>query len=274
VDIFQSSVRKRTTSTRSFGIIPTISTSSNLKNLRHKHQKPDILKNYFLESNLDNTQMLEEVIIEASKREARLEELRRTSWGKIDLWDSKKRQRTPNLAAYLSKWYRVSRGQYGEMTISNYGFRDGSPTIFLNDIRLSGLNQLSTLPMSTIDYIELNRQGLGEGLFKAGGVIRVYTDPNLRILENGYDGITFQSYKPPLTFSDDKKFYMPIYSSYKSSFYKHYGVIDWLPINSLNQNKELFIKFKSVGVKSINLYIEGVTDDGTFISEVKTINID
>ena len=161
--------------------------------------------------------------------------------------------------------------------IQSYRLGNPAPLVLLDDVPLKGgLSQLTMLPLSIIDYVEINNTGIGYGMFGGGpgGMIKIYTDPNVRFLDTEYDGISFQSYKLPLTFSDDKQFYMPTYKSYKSDFYNHYGVIDWLPINSLNQNNELVIKFKSFDVKSINLYIEGITDDGSYISEIKTISLE
>ncbi|WP_282069766.1 hypothetical protein [Olleya namhaensis] len=255
--------------------IPIIENTITLLNSKYKHPKLVNLKSVFIESNLNKTQMLEEVIIKASKKQVRIDQLGKRSWGKIDLWDNKKRYVTPNLAAYFSKWYKVGKGQYGDITLTSFKPGVPPPTVFLDGMPLrNGLSQLTSLSMNIIDYVEINKSGLGEGIRGAGGTIRIYTDPSARLNESNDKTQRYTNYTPPLTFSDEKQFYKPIYATYKSAFYNQYGIIDWLPINSLNYNNELVLKFKSFSVKNINLYIEGVTDDGTFISEVKTINIE
>jgi hypothetical protein len=78
----------------------------------------------------------------------------------------------------------------------------------------------------------------------------------------------------PLTFSKPEKFYSPKYQSYTSKFYKEYGVVDWLPKNKIDENGHLEFNFTNTPLNKITLFIEGITEDGTFILEEKKIQID
>ena len=66
---------------------------------------------------------------------------------------------------------------------------------------------------------------------------------------------------------------MPEYASYNNKFFKNYGVIDWLPVNKINENGNLNLGFSNNKAKEVILFIEGITEDGTYIIEEKTIKL-
>lgn len=249
--------------------IEVLKTNSNFKNI-------NTVNNVFLSSNLDKTQKLDEVYIESKKKEKRLEKLRRSSWGKIDIWNDNMRERTPNLMAYFSSYFATGIDAKGNPYIINRNANSltgrTNPLVFLNDLPLLDLAQISSIPMTTIDYIEINKSGIGEGIRGGAGVIKIYTNDNLMVSNNS-KGKNYKSYKIPLTFSEDKKFYKPVYTSYTSDFFKYYGVIDWISNLKINNNGIASFKIENPKIKSIKLFIEGMTNDGDFISTTKVVNL-
>ena len=123
--------------------------------------------------------------------------------------------------------------------------------------------------MSTVDYIEINEQGVAgvTGTRSGMGYIKIVTDPN-KFINTRQKTSKFEF---PVTFSKSKRFYTPKYSSYKNLFFKKYGVIDWLPINQIDRNGVLNIKFRNKQTSDLVFFIEGVTEDGDFILEKKII---
>lgn len=256
--------------------VPQISNKLTLLNSKYQTPKINNLNSVFLESNINKLQQLDEVVITTSKKRTRLEDLKRTSYGTVDIWDSKTRDRTPNLISYLSKWFATGTYPNGEPYIINRNpnsFNNNVPLLYIDDVPTQGFSQLINFPMDIIDYIDINKSGIGEGIRAGGGVIRIYTDPTLEFINNFGAGKTYQAYKFPLTFSEDKKFYKPIYASYTSDFYNEYGVIEWFPKVALNDKGELILNLNTGSSESINLYVEGIANNGDFISEVKTISI-
>ena len=81
-----------------------------------------------------------------------------------------------------------------------------------------------------------------------------------------------QAFKLPLSFSAEKKFYVPKYKYYNTDFFKGYGVIDWKPqviIDALGT-----ASFKIARPKGeITLFIEGIANDGAFIYEEKSVSL-
>ena len=72
---------------------------------------------------------------------------------------------------------------------------------------------------------------------------------------------TFSEYKFPLTFSYPKKYYSPKYQNYKNSFFKNFGVLDWLPINKINRFGDYNLKIENNHVENMILFIEGISHE-------------
>ena len=81
------------------------------------------------------------------------------------------------------------------------------------------------------------------------------------------------TYKVPLSFSSNKKFYVPKYQFYNSNFFTKYGTISWFPDVKPNADGVIDLKFFYPESDDITLHIEGVIEDGTYISESKTISV-
>ena len=75
----------------------------------------------------------------------------------------------------------------------------------------------------------------------------------------------------PLTFAENKKYYVPEYKFY-DNFYKGYGTIDWKPELVTDNKGNVTFKILKPEVP-ITLFIEGVSNDGSFIFEEKTISL-
>jgi len=127
--------------------------------------------------------------------------------------------------------------------------------------------------MDLVDYVIIDDTGFGEGFRGAGGVIKIVTDPTI-----SYKDIpelsTFQEIDIPLTFVTPTRFYVPKYNSYQTRFYQEYGVINWYPKMSVDNYGNLTFKMSHQEVRDIKLFIEGTANNGSFISEIKTLNLE
>ncbi len=159
----------------------------------------------------------------------------------------------------------------GSARSSLIGSEVGYLTFFMDDMLLTSTFMLTRYSMSNIDFIEINRHGTGEGLRAPNGYIKIYTkkSPNRKLSSKK----TTKTYKFPLTFSEQKKFYIPKYRYYNDNFFKDYGVIDWKP--KLVADNDGNISFKIVKPEvPIVLFIEGITNDGSIIFEEKLVQQD
>jgi hypothetical protein len=141
--------------------------------------------------------------------------------------------------------------------------------VYLNNIPLKNTDILYKYSMDEIDYITIDKSGTSEGGLGAPGVIKIFTDP-LKAQSKMKRNIT-QNVSVPLTFTSSKKFYVPEYSSYLGKFYQDYGVIDWFPQLKIQEDGNLQFTILKPKTNSLRLFIEGTANNGSFISDQKTI---
>ena len=244
---------------------------------------------------------LDTVLLSVKKEEERIEKIKRFNKGSIDVFNDAQRKNTTDFASYIStKGFAVQQDARdprslrinntkrttwnlapggggatsgGLGTTDHVGSTDRTPVIYLNDLRIIDIRILMDIDMSTMDYVIIDKQGLGEGSRGADGVIKIYTNYLLRTNEYNVSRDSGQEIKFPLTFSASKQFYTPIYSSLKNDFYQNYGVIDWFPNCKSNENSMIEIKVLDTKNKQIKLFIEGIANDGQYISEEKIITL-
>ena len=267
--------------------IPKLTTKSSALNPKLDYKVSESLSkgNTILSNTINDVQKLDEVIVKTrlDRKRQRIENLSQGKYGKIGVVDEEDRLMYNTLARYLlSKGYNVdeSGGQFIvtdrlNATGGRPGFEDSeakmlSPTIYLDNMQLVDTNILTQYSLTNVDYIEINRQGLGEGLRGNNGTIRIYSNPAISGSYNNQDSV--QQFDLPLVFSAEKKYYAPKYRNTGDGFYKTYGSIDWTPQLKVDTNGDVSIKFAKPSIP-ITLYIEGIANDGSFVFEEKTISL-
>ncbi len=234
--------------------------------------------------NLDREQNLDEVSLLAKLDNTRIENIKRKApYGKVDVFNEQKRGKDQTLADYLRQRGYTVRDHRGEFRIYTIDPRTlpapgkesfVSPIVYVDGMQIFDLSIISDYKMDMVDYIEINKNGIGGGVQAGGGVIKIKT---LSLLKRNIDTKqkkTLANFKIPLTFSSSKKYYAPLYSSYQNDFFNKYGVIDWVPVNKINGDKNYIFNISGKNISSLKLFIQGMTFDGSFISEIKTINLE
>lgn len=146
------------------------------------------------------------------------------------------------------------------------------PIVYLDGMILhEDLTILRSLTLDQIEWVEVNKSGVGGGMRSGGaGLIRIKTRPNSNVKvvsENVYG-----SYDIPLKFSVARKFYIPRYASYNNEFFNRFGIVDWLPNLKLNAEGNLEFKIADKQLQDFKIIVEGIHNN-TFISEVKSIKL-
>lgn len=217
-------------------------------------------------------EQLDEVIVKANLEKKRLDKLTKFySTARIDVFDDEQRTNTIDLVTYLSGQGYQTHQDLGKVYIKKGRY---VPTIFWNNQKITNFDELFMFDMDAIDYIVIDRttRSYDSSPIGLGGSIRIKTDP--RLVFQGQNRKDFnQKISLPLTFTSPKRFYAPKYVYYNSDFFREYGVIDWIPNITLDQSKIINIKVFDTKTKHIKLFIEGITNEGQFISEEKTIEI-
>jgi hypothetical protein len=228
-----------------------------------------------LQTSWGSVEQLDEIVLNVKNSQTKLERLRKTARGTVDVFDDTKRLQYFDFASYISaKGFRVN--QTGStLTIINTSSptpNNRTPIVFLDDMLLSDFSLLVNYNMTIVDYILIDKSGLGEGIRGSAGVIKIYTDPSVVFNDTSYNK-TYQEIDIPLTFSKSKKLYAPKYSYYQSQFYREFGVIDWFPNCKTDDLGNIIITIEMPKISDIKLQIEGIANNGSFISEEKHIII-
>lgn len=231
---------------------------------------------------IKDQQNLDEVVINTSVKRTKYDLLKQKSRGNIDIFDDNKREAYTDFATYISsKGFFVNQNinrSAGQPLLDIRNTRRTTigalqrPLIFLDNVLLSDFSILANFKMDTVDYIEVDKSGSGLGMRGANGVIRIFTDPSVKI-KDSYGSLAMKSSKFPVSFEEEKKYYSPKYNSYSSAFYENYGVIDWLPNLKPDNTGAFRFKLINTNLESINIYVEGMTSNGVYISKFKKIRI-
>ena len=220
----------------------------------------------------NKSELLDEIFITANLEKRRQERIKRKFFGNLYFVEETERRLT--LVDYLNKkpsiraWDDFQRGKIVVVhTLSEQmGAQDQYPVFFVDDIEVPAY-QLFRFWMDDVDYVEVSNFNSGRNMSaKSPLTISIYMKKDRK----GKPSIS--NFKFPLTFSSPKKFYRPKYQDYESSFYRDFGVVDWLPKNKINSNGEASISFTYKQNRPLTLFIEGVTSEGEFIFEKKEIS--
>ncbi|MCE2612787.1 hypothetical protein LVD13_07370 [Flavobacteriaceae bacterium D16] len=228
-------------------------------------------------SDLRETQMLDEVVVSTSAREIEIRKLKESAFYDVDIFDEAKRRMMLTFANYINVYVPefFATEQFGNFTLTRRmptslvnGFQ--TPAVFLDDMLINDLNFFYGFYMDIVDYVTINDNGIGEGFIGTNGVIRIYTS---RDFINEKQNSSFRSFKFPLAFSKVKKFYVPKYDVYNDAFFEQYGVMGWIPDGQIDARGNLNFTVYNPANINMKLFIEGVTDKGDFISEVKVLDV-
>ncbi|WP_400080366.1 hypothetical protein [Winogradskyella sp. R77965] len=229
--------------------------------------------------NSKEAEILDEVLVEADPKLEKINRLRENLFlSNVDVFDDHMRQSNLTFVMYLNRYVPGFNAfeQAGKVfignrrvTSSNDFFSTPTPIVYLDDMLITNLDYFYAYNMFDVDYVTVNN-GLGEGFLGANGVIKIYTNPGYAKRQK--DSV-FKSFKFPLTFSEKKKFYAPKYDIYNDDFFRNYGVIDWIPNCKIDTKRHLNFTIYNPANNNMTFFIEGVTENGVFTSELKTLNI-
>jgi hypothetical protein len=251
----------------------------------------DNTNNYFFSMNNfgENAEMLDEVLVE-TEIDPVLERERKLgmhAWGKINVITDEDKMMFTTLAQYLRsknltvvespRSFSVSSSLSSmtsfkitsEVEDKTQGFTANDPdrngmTTFLDGIPLSNTGMLYQFPMINIDYVEINKTGMGGGFREANGSIKIHLDYTGSKSFN--IGNRVQNFKFPVSYAANKKYYIPRYPNKNDEFFVNYGVIDWKPELIATKTKTVDFKVLKPEV-DYQMIIEGFTSDGKLISE-------
>ena len=252
--------------------VPDFNTTKNTNKAKEDYStKAYLNNNYIRKSSMENIQKLNEVVVlsEWDKARIRARELTRNSWNEVNVVTESERNAFFTLEDFIrTKGVQVDQNRASVVFYLGRNITLGGVVpmaIFIDDSYIGTSLPPRFVLMNNVDYIEINKTGLGSelgGTFRSsGGTIRVYSGN--RIYKKD-ETINKQEYELPLTFSADKKFYVPKYQYYNDEFYNNYGTIDWKPKISSDEFGNISFKIKNPNVPT-TLFIEGIMNNGKYV---------
>ncbi|WP_394749780.1 hypothetical protein [Spongiimicrobium salis] len=155
--------------------------------------------------------------------------------------------------------------------------RDGrSPLVLLDGNRLPDLRFILNSPITELESFFFDKIGSREGVRTGlGEVIYLYSRRGGRELDLGEEKIgnsyTFLIEKG---FESQKQFYTPKYPTFFDNTFKKYGVIHWEPEVLTNNSGRATFNIYNTGLKEMTFFIEGMAEDGSLFSTIKTIQLE
>ncbi|MFY0629018.1 MAG: hypothetical protein JXR05_01485 [Flavobacteriaceae bacterium] len=259
--------------------IPSFSLSSYKVPLKDQSYSISSLSTNAIMANwdIDETELLGEVIVKSEyRRSSRIQAIKDASFGNVHVFDNNDRKNIRTIIQYLSgKGFKIE-----QTSIGRYSIVDRNPTspnaavpiFMINGIVSEDFNFIQYTPMDIVDFIEINKGGMGMGVRGGRTLIKIVTNPTLSFQDANAANKKVSQYPYSLTFSAAKKYYAPIYSSQNSNFFKNYGVISWIPNVKFTDDGTATFKIPRNYTDSMILHIEGIVNGKDIISQTKTIN--
>jgi len=153
-------------------------------------------------------------------------------------------------------------------TFTVYGKRPacGSPIVRLDSFKVDS-GEIIDFFLRDIDEVYYEHSGL-EG--SCGGTIYIYSGVQVRRKKekNFLTVLITNGFKKP------KEYYNPLYYiNHNKEDFLEYSAIHWEPNLEISSDGQAEITFGDLGVKRVKLFIEGMSLDGSLISEIRTLNL-
>ena len=238
-------------------------------------------------------EQLDEVLLEAKvdKKTIRERKLNEHSWGRVDVLEEVEKVMFNTLANYLTaQGFLVNESPTQFLANTSFGSARMSSTtgstqnqgmgsdktgvgfgaiVFIDDMPVYEPESLYQFSLANVDYIEINRTGIGGGFNNAA--IKIYMD-YARTNETPNYRTRVQKFDIPLSYSLNKKFYIPKYQNTTDEFFQQYGVIDWKTNLSSIGSKNITFEIAQPKVDFL-LIIQGFTSKGELIYNEETISV-
>ncbi|PRX56334.1 hypothetical protein [Flagellimonas meridianipacifica] len=160
----------------------------------------------------------------------------------------------------------------GASFLANSNSRAAFVRVYEDDFLVNDLRQLLNVPMSEIDEVYFERNGLaGDSFDSSAGVIRIYRKVGPRLRSNS---IYFAEKLVENSFSRPKAFYRPKYFSTGGEAFENYGIVHWEPRLITNNKGEVGFKIPKDNISSVKVLIEGMGEDGSLLSHTEEISLD
>lgn len=145
---------------------------------------------------------------------------------------------------------------------------DASPDIFINDVIVFDLNLLSNYNIEEVDEIYIDKSGSSGFSVGGNGIIKVYLKENTK---KDLWKTKLSSLLLTKGFTKSNPYKISLFETQKELDY--FGTLSWTPSIAIKENSIYEIKFPKGNQEEIMVLIEGFSNDGQLISEIKKLSL-
>ncbi|HEY6143958.1 MAG TPA: hypothetical protein VIV55_11140 [Flavobacterium sp.] len=190
--------------------------------------------------------------------------------------------------------YKVKERDYGKVLdyIGRNGFRTGvdpndntvfiksnknsylgdlgtSPAVYLDNDLMFDYNLLFNLYLNEVDEIYIDPSGASDTSTEGFGTIKIFLKD--RSLKKKYFKIKYTSFIVTNGFAQNIEYQNSLFETQNEYYY--FGTMNWSPNVTIKDNSNYEIKFPKGNQKEIQVLVEGFSNNGQLISEIKTIPV-
>lgn len=156
-------------------------------------------------------------------------------------------------------YIRNSRGSFSDA--------EQPPAIYIDDIQEFDLNLLFTLTLNEVDEIYIDKSGFSDGA-GSGGTIKIYLKKGVK---NDFYRTKLTSLIVTKGFAKNIEYKNSQFETQKEFYF--FGTLNWSPKIIIKDDPNYKVKFPKGNQTEIQVLIEGFTNDGQLISEIKKIPV-
>jgi hypothetical protein len=172
----------------------------------------------------------------------------------------------------LTKGFASTRNQGNLIVYTNEIGSDKaprSPAIYFDDRLILDYNEMSQVSVEDIDEIYIDNMRTNGGGQNTIGVIKVYFKKDAKINNNSKE----KPFKIYGGFAKNVDFKNNDYASTSDKGFENFGIINWIPQIVTDENGNFKFEIPDIGKTTVKIKIEGLSDDGKLISEIKTLKL-
>jgi hypothetical protein len=152
---------------------------------------------------------------------------------------------------------------------SLYLVNAATPSVFIDNDLVFDLNILFNLYLNDVDEIYIDQSGASDTSGGGSGTIKIFLKENQ--IKKQYFDIKYTSLIVTKGFTPNIKYKNSQFETQNEFYY--FGTMNWSPNITLKGNLNFEIKFPKGNQKEIQVLMEGFSEDGQLISEIKKIPV-
>lgn len=145
-----------------------------------------------------------------------------------------------------------------------------SPAIYVAGNLQLNFDYIQSMRMNEIDEIYINPHAVRPGMFNTIGIIKIYPRTGFFGSNKKIPTVAFQFKN---AFSPITPFKNADYFSTETKSFQDFGVINWIPSITTQENGEFKFEIPDMKQKRVKVLIEGFSADGKLISETRIIEL-